>query len=98
MTRNRFLVAAAAVAVALVGAGIGAGVYASVAPNGSTTTVVNSVTTVDRSQQISATSGLTVTQIYQRANRGVVDLKVTGDSGASFGRGGGQSGTAEGSG
>ena len=36
----------------------------------------NSVTTVDHSQQIAATSGLTVTEIYQRANRGVVDIKV----------------------
>jgi putative serine protease PepD len=96
---NRFLVAAAAVAVAVLGAGIGAGVYATVGPdNGTTTTVVNSVTTVDHSQQIAATSGLTVTEIYQRTNRGVVDIKVKGDSSASFGRGGGQSDTAEGSG
>jgi putative serine protease PepD len=96
---NRFLIAAAAVAVAVVGAGIGAGVFATVGPGkATTTTVVNSVTTVDHSQQIAATSGLTVTEIYQRTNRGVVDIKVKGDSGFSFGRGGGQSDTAEGSG
>ena len=68
---SRFLVAAAAVAVAVVGAGIGAGVYATVSPsNGTTTTVVNSVTTVDHTQQIAATSGLTVTEIYQRTRPG----------------------------
>jgi putative serine protease PepD len=96
---NPALVAIAALAVAAGGAALGAGLYATVGPGGTTTTVVNnSVTTVDHSQEIAATSGLTVTEIYQRAHQGVVDITVKGSSNFSFGRGGRQSATAEGSG
>jgi putative serine protease PepD len=93
------LVAAAALAIALVGAGLGAGLYAKLG-SGGTTTVLNSVTTVDHGQQIAATSGLTVSQIYQRTIKGVVDITVRGTSSFSFGGGGGggQGSTAEGSG
>jgi putative serine protease PepD len=94
---NRLLVAASAVAVAAAGAGAGVGIYASV-DQGKTTTVIKNVTTVDSSQQIAATTGLTVTEIYQRAYKGVVDITVGGSSSFSFGRGGGQGQTGEGSG
>ena len=96
---NRVVVALAAIGFAAAGAALGAGLYATVGDGGTTTTVVNnSVTTVDHSQQIAATTGLTVTQIYQRAHQGVVDITVRGSSGFSFGRSGSQSSTAEGSG
>ena len=71
--------------------------YAAAGPGG-TTTVVNSVTTVNGAQQIAATTGLTVTEIYRRAYRGVVDITVGESSSFSFGRGGRQGGTGEGSG
>jgi putative serine protease PepD len=95
---NRLLIAAAAVGIAAAGAGAGAGMYAAVGSDGKTTTVLNNVTTVDHSQQIAATSGLTVTEIYKRAIMGVVDITVSGSSGFSFGRGGGQGQSGEGSG
>jgi putative serine protease PepD len=91
---NRLLLAAAAL---VAGAGIGAAIYASVGPGG-TTTVLDSVTTVDRGQQVSATTGLTVTEIYQRTYQGVVDVKVGEQSSFSFGRGGSQNQRGEGSG
>jgi putative serine protease PepD len=95
---NPAVLAVAALAVAAGGAALGAGLYAEAGPHSGTTTVVNNVTTVDHSQQISATAGLTVTQIYQRTHQGVVDITVKDRSGASFGRAGSQSATAEGSG
>src|SRR5205823_3601803 len=92
---NRLLVAAAALAVAAAGAGAGAGVYAALG-TAKTKTVINSVTTVDRTQQFAASRGLTVTEIYQRAFKGAVDITVGGSSGFSFGGGGAT--TGEGSG
>ncbi len=94
LSLTRLLLAAAAV---VAGAGVGAAIYASVGPGG-TTTVVDSVTTVDPAQQISATTGLTVTEIYRRTYQGVVDVTVGEASSFSFGRGGSQSRTGEGSG
>jgi len=91
---NRLLLAAAAL---IAGAGIGAAIYGAVAPGG-TTTVLDNVTTVDHGQQLAATTGLTVTEIYQRAYQGVVDITVSGSSSSSFGRGGPQDQTGEGSG
>jgi putative serine protease PepD len=96
--KHPLLIVAAALAIALAGAGLGAGLYAKLGSGTTTTVVDNAVTTVDHSQQIAATSGLTVTQIYQRAIKGVVDITVQGTSSFSFGRGGGQGSTAEGSG
>src|SRR5438105_1134016 len=80
---------AVAAAVLVAGAAIGAGIYAAVGPGG-TTTVVRSVTTVDRAQQIAATKGLTVSEIYRRTYQSVVDITVGERSSFSFGRGGGQ--------
>src|SRR5262249_20255569 len=96
--KHPLLIVAAALAIALAGACLGAGLSAKRGGGTTTTVVDNNVTTVDHSQQIAATSGLTVTQIYQRAIKGVVDITVQGSSGFSFGRGGGQGSTAEGSG
>lgn len=95
--KNRLVIAAAALGIAGVGAGIGAAIYASVGPGG-TTTVVERTSSVSRGQQIAATTALTVTEIYSRAHKGVVDIKVGQTSSFSFGRGGSQRGTAEGSG
>ena len=81
---NRAAVAAAAVALAAVGAGAGAGIYAALGPQG-TTTVVSNVTTVDRGQPIAANTALTVTEIYNRTYKGVVDIKVGSVSPYSFG-------------
>src|SRR3954469_4238516 len=98
--RNRVVVAAAAVALAAVGAAAGAGLYASFDSAGTaTTTVVNNVTAPSgRGLPVAATSGLTVTEIFNRAIKGVVDITVGASSADSFGRGGGQSQTGEGSG
>jgi putative serine protease PepD len=93
---DRVLVAAGALAIAAAGAGAGAGIYAALGPGG-TTTVVSNVTTVGRGQPIAETAGLTVTEIYQRAYKGVVDIRVGGSS-FSFGRGGRQGQGGEGSG
>jgi putative serine protease PepD len=92
------LVVAAAFAIAIAGAGLGAGLYAKLGSGTTTTVVDNNVTTVDHSQQIAATTGLTVNQIYKNTIDGVVDITVSGSSSFSFGRGGGQGSTAEGSG
>jgi putative serine protease PepD len=82
-------------AVLLAGAAVGAGIYAAAGPNGgsTTTTIVQ-----DAAQQISATTGLTVSEVYRRAYQGVVDITVHGSSSSSFGRGGGQGQGGEGSG
>src|SRR5438128_7717817 len=95
--RNRAVVAAAAVALVAAGAGAGAGIYAALGPS-HTTTVLSSVTTVDRGQPIAANTALTVTEIYNRTYKGVVDIKVGSVSPYSFGGGGGQNQTGEGSG
>src|SRR5581483_6808718 len=80
---NRSVYTLAAVATLVAGAAIGAGVYAAVRPGGTTTTVIQ-----DSAQQISAQSGLTVSEVYQRAYRGVVDIAVGSGSASDFGRGG----------
>jgi putative serine protease PepD len=89
--------AAGALAIAGAGAGAGAGLYASIAPS-KTTTVVNSVTTVDHAQPASAATGLTINDIYQRSYQGVVDITVDTGSGSASPFGGSQSSQAEGSG
>src|SRR5581483_1292787 len=91
---NRTVYALRAVATLAAGAAIGAGVYAAVRPGGSTTTTVIQ----DSAQQIAAQSGLTVSEVYQRAYRGVVDITVGSSSPSSFGRGGRQGQGGEGSG
>ncbi len=86
------LIAATAIGVAAAGAGAGAGLYATLAPS-TTTTVV----TVDRGQPVSATTGLTINDIYKRTYQGVVDITVTSSTSSSpFGDSGSQQ--AEGSG
>jgi putative serine protease PepD len=67
-------VAAALLGVALVGAGVGAATYA--AFSSGSKTVVRQVT-VAGSQPAASTSSLSVSQIYQRAKRGVVEITVT---------------------
>ena len=92
------LTAAALITVAVAGAGAGAGVYASFGSGGSTT-VVSSTTVETRGQPVSATSGLTINDIYKRTYQGVVDITVQSTSNnSSFGFGGSQSQEAEGSG
>ena len=78
-------------------AGIGAGSYALVS-SGGTQTVVRQVTVAD-SQPAAATSSLSVTDVYNRASKGVVEITVssTGSSPFPFG-GGSQSQQAQGSG
>jgi S1-C subfamily serine protease len=82
-------------AVLLAGAAIGAGVYSAAGPGGSTTTTVM---IHDSAQQIAATTGLTVSEVYRRAYQGVVDITVGSSSSSSFGRGGRQGQSGEGSG
>jgi len=89
---NRSEYALGAVVTLVAGAAIGAGIYAAVRPGG-TTTVIQ-----DGSQQIAAQSGLTVSEVYQRTYRGVVDIVVGGPSSFEFGRGGQQGQGGEGSG
>src|SRR5919204_636466 len=94
MTRRpRPSLIASLLVAACLGAGGGAAVYA-VSSSGDTKTVVRQVT-VENSQPASRTSGLSVNAIYRRANRGVVDITV---SGASSAFGPSQSAQAEGSG
>jgi putative serine protease PepD len=75
-------------------AGIGAGSYR-LASSGGTTTVVRQVT-VEASQPTAATSSLSVTGVYNRASKGVVEITVSSTSSSPFG--GGQSQEAQGSG
>ena len=89
--------AAGVLAVAGAGAGAGAGLYAAFSPGDTTT--VNAVTTVERAQPAASTAGLTINDIYQRSNQGVVDITVRTSGGSQLGQfGGSQSGQAEGSG
>jgi len=73
------VIAALAAAVAI---GAGGGVAAYSAFNSSTKTVVRQVT-VDNSTPASATSSLSVNEIYRRAYKGVVELTVTSNQGAT---------------
>jgi putative serine protease PepD len=94
---NRLLAGAAAIALAAFGAVIGAVIYASSA-GGRTTTLVSTVTSGGPGQEIAATTGLTATEIFRRSYQGVVDITVGQTSSFSFGRGGSQGSTGEGSG
>jgi putative serine protease PepD len=95
MTRRpRPSLIASLLVAACLGAGGGAAVYA-VSSSGDTKTVVRQVT-VENSQPASRTSGLSVNAIYRRANRGVVDITVSGSSSTPLGPS--QSTQAEGSG
>src|ERR1051326_544672 len=73
------VIAALAAAVAI---GAGGGVAAYSALNSNTKTVVRQVT-VDNSTPASATSSLSVNEIYRRANKGVVELTVTSNRGTT---------------
>ena len=89
---KRTIAIAASLAAA---AGIGAGSYALVS-SGGTTTVVRQVT-VPRSQPAAATSSLSVTDVYNRTSKGVVEITVSSTGSAPF-PGGPQSRQAQGSG
>ncbi len=91
---NRNVYALGAVATLVAGAAIGAGVYAAVGPAGTTTTTVIQ----DSAQQIASQPGLTVSEVYRRTYRGVVDITVGSASSFTFGRGGPQGEGGEGSG
>jgi putative serine protease PepD len=71
---------AALVAALAIGAGGGVAVYSAL--HTSTKTVVRQVT-VDNSTPASATSSLSVNEIYRRAYKGVVELTVTSNQGAT---------------
>ena len=87
------LIAATAVGIAAAGAGAGAGLYASFAPT--TTTTVVSVAASD-GEPVSATTGLSINEIYKRTFQSVVDITATSSgSDSPFGGSGSQ---AEGSG
>jgi putative serine protease PepD len=89
---KRTIAIAASLAAA---AGIGAGSYALVS-SGGTTTVVRQVT-VARSQPAAATSSLTVTDVYNRTSKGVVEITVSSTGSTPF-PSGPQSRQAQGSG
>jgi putative serine protease PepD len=95
-TPSRAALAAAVVVIAVIGGGIGAALYAAVGPSG-TKTVVGGVTTVDNTQPVVAGSALSVNEIYQRAYKGEVDIKLT-TSATNSAFGGTETGSAEGSG
>ena len=78
MTRpiRNALVAAGAVAVAAVGLGAGAGLYATLAP-ATTTTVVENTAPSERAEAAAASTDLSVSDVYDRAHKGVVDISVT---------------------
>src|SRR5438132_11260557 len=80
--RPRMLTAAAALlGAALVGAGGGAATYAAFSSTGSKT-VVRQVT-VSGSDAAATSSSLSVSQIYSRTNRGVVEITVTSNGQAT---------------
>src|SRR5213593_4852430 len=84
---------AALVAGACIGAGGGAATYAALSSGNKT--VVRQVTVAD-SQPAASTSDLSVHAIYERANKGVVEVNVTSQQADPFG--GSRSQRAEGSG
>ena len=98
---RRVLTAAGVLAVLAVGGGAGAGLYASIAPS-DTTTVVRDVGSSGTLQNASATTSsgaISVTDVYQRTHKGVVDVTVTDrGTGSQFGFGGSPTSQAEGSG
>jgi putative serine protease PepD len=91
ITMKRIIAIGASLVVA---AGIGAGSYG-LASSGGTKTVVRQVT-VAGSQPAVATSSLSVTDVYNRASKGVVEITVSSTSSSPFG--GAQSQQAQGSG
>jgi putative serine protease PepD len=91
---NKRTIISLAVALAI-GIGIGAGVYAGVGGGSST----KSVTTIVPAQQASKTQTVSsLTQIYDQATPGVVDITVVSPSGGQFNFGGSQQTQAEGTG
>src|SRR5438132_12710874 len=84
---------AALVAGACIGAGGGAATYAALSSGNKT--IVRQITVAD-SQPAASTSNLSVHAIYERANRGVVEVNVTAQQSGPFG--GTQPQRAEGSG
>jgi putative serine protease PepD len=92
-TMKRIIAITASLAVA---AGIGAGSYGLVS-SGGTKTVVRQVT-VAGSQPAAATSSLSVTDVYNRASKGVVEITVSSTGSSPFPSGGPQSQQAQGSG
>jgi putative serine protease PepD len=77
-------------------AGLGAGSYALVS-SGGTKTVVRQVT-VAAAQPTSATSALSVTDVYNRTSKGVVEITVSSTGSSPLPFGGSQSQQAQGSG
>jgi putative serine protease PepD len=95
---SRIATSVGAIALATLGAVIGIAIYDGIRPTATTTTVVEQVATPETGQPIAATAGLTVTEIYRRAHKGVVDIRARQTSSSSQDGGGSRSGTAEGSG
>ena len=96
MTRRRTLsTAAVLVAAAAIGVG-GAATYAGLAPDG-TRTIVRQVT-VSNGEPAANTTGLSVSDIYQRTQKGVVEITVTMTSQSTNPFGGQQAQRAQGSG
>jgi len=96
MTRRRTLsTAAVLVAAAAIGVG-GAATYAGLAPEG-TRTIVRQVD-VSNGEPAANTTGLSVSDIYQRTQKGVVEITVTTTSQSTSPFGGQQTQQAQGSG
>jgi putative serine protease PepD len=103
--RATALSAAGALAILAAGAGLGAGLYASLAPAATTTTVVSQRPVgAPAPALVSSTTGISVNAVYQRTHEGVVDLTVESTSSGSpqgglpFHFGGSTQSQAEGSG
>jgi putative serine protease PepD len=84
------------IVVALASAAAAVGAYALISPS-TTKTVVRQVT-VSAGQPAAALSPLSVTGVYNRAGKGVVELTVTSTAGSDFPFGGSQTQQAQGSG
>ena len=84
------------IALALASAGAAVGAYALISPGG-TKTVVRQVT-VSGAQPAAETSPLSVTDVYNEASKGVVEITVRSTAASGFPFGGPQSRQAQGSG
>ena len=94
---NTKKILAIVLAAALVGAAAGAGIFAALTSSGSTTkTVVRQVAVPGGASPAVSRNGLSVTQIYKKAYRGVVEITVQETGGSSFP--GSPQGVAQGSG
>ena len=95
--RSRPTIVASLLAAACLGAGGGAVADATLSGND---TVVKQVTVKQAEPAASSSAPLSVNQIYRQANRGVVEITVTTNSGdnSPFGGGGGGTAQAQGSG